>query len=673
MMAHFRVVVIALLLAILVPAVASADPAITSPAPGVQQAEWSFSNPPDYGLVNATIGSSGATLVWSSRNLVDTSASDFALAPMRSNVDLTTSPGDVLIADTSQLGPLQSTVFQPGPAAMADTYIETGSSSSTNFGLNESLKLGFSSRTDWSRSIVRFPSFPVPANATLFLVALSLYLHASDTPDSMPVSVHAMTNNWTEFGSTWDVRDGVVAWNATGGDFDPAELDLAPAVGTAPGWYTWAVTGAAVEWWTGRAPNFGLLLREADDDSNVVRGHKMFWGSDATDASVRPFLTITYATPSSVGILESAIFDTVSGSAWETIRWTATLPSGTTIEVRTRSGPSPAPDATWSAWSEAYLVSGALIASPPARYIEYQARLFTPNTESPVLEDVKIGYGQYEALGRVVTTSVDPVGLLGWGLLGANWSGPQGASVSFAYSQDDGVSWTAATVGEDLTGALTAPVRLRATLRTSDTLLTPTLVAFTLRYSVSLAGPVNPWLSGPTPWLVLTLVAIPSAWLLVQRLRTKPFRPTDLYLIHGDGRLIARVGGEEGAVRDELAASGVFTLVARFVRDSFGGSSGPGDLKHMTVDNREVAIDKGEFLFLALVYGGAAPLDLDRRMSEFLGAIEEAWGPVLRKWNGLRDGLEGLEAPLAWYLRNGYTAAHPRPPASGPLAEESRN
>ncbi|HEX9339557.1 MAG TPA: DNRLRE domain-containing protein [Thermoplasmata archaeon] len=656
-MTRFRVVVVALILGILVaPAVVSADPAVTASAAGEQQAEWAFSNPSDYGLVNATIGASGASLAWLSRTFADTTAADFGLALARSNVDVTASPGDVLIADTSRLGPPLSTAFQPGPASMVDTYIATGSFANTNFGANDTLKLGFTSKSNWSRAILQFPTFPIPANATLLTVDLFLYLYASDRANSMSVSVHAITNNWTEYGSTWGVRDGVLDWTAAGGDFNPTDLDLVPAVGTVPGWYTWDVTRAAVDWWTGRAPNYGLLVRQADDGASVIRGHKMFWSSDAANASARPFLTITYAMPSSLGALESRVFDTGSGGAWETITWTATVPSGTGIEVRTRSGASPAPDGSWSAWSAAYLGPGRPIASPPARYIEYRVQLFTSNTLSPSLHDLTIGYGQFATLGRVLTASLDPVGLLGWGRLQANWSGPPGASVSFAYSQDGGASWTAAAIGANLSGALTKPVRLRATLTTPDTALTPTLVAFTLRYSVSAE---ILWLSGMYPWLLFALVAVPIAWLLVRRLRTKPFRPTDLYLIHGDGRLVARAGGEIGAVQDELAASGMFTLVARFVRDSFGGSSGPGDLKRMTVDRSEVAIDKGAFLFFALVYEGAAPDDLNRRMSEFLGAIEEAWGPVLREWDGLRDEFGDLEPQLAWYLQTGYLVAHP--------------
>ena len=174
------------------------------------------------------------------------------------------------------------------------------------------------------------------------------------------------------------------------------------------------------------------------------------------------------------------------------------------------------------------------------------------------------------------------------------------------------------------------------------------------------------------PWLLLAVAMVPLAWVVLRRVKAGPFRPTDLYLIHADGRLITRIGGPEGPVRDELASSGMLTLVAQFVRDSFGGSAGPGELKSLTVDERAVAIAQGAFVFLALVFEGRAPLDLDRRIAEFLEAIEGAWGDVLRHWDGLREGLADLDEPLAWFLRTGYRSAHPRPPIPLALGKSPR-
>src|SRR5438445_12409280 len=125
--------------------------------------------------------------------------------------------------------------------------------------------------------------------------------------------------------------------------------------------------------------------------------------------------------------------------------------------------------------------------------------------------------------------------------------------------------------------------------------------------------PVAPTPPAPVAfWLLLIPLILFPAWLLVTRLLRGPFKATDLFLIHTDGRLVFHVGGRHVLIRDEIAASGMFTLVARFVKDYFGASGGAGgDLKSLKVDEREVAITKGADLYLPRVAHGPRPQHLD--------------------------------------------------------------
>ncbi len=384
---------------------------------------------------------------------------------------------------TRDLGPMTSVAWQPTPAELADTYLRNGAGSNTAYGMSADLFVGYWGNPEWTRSILRFPALPLPANSILLSAHLELYMHTADTPDAMDLTVHRMTSPWTESGATWNDMDGANAWNASGGggDFDPTPVDIVTGVTNSTGWYSWNVTSLVTGWWNGTVANHGLLVRQADDDLGISLGRKEFFSSDASNASARPRLLLGYRAP----------------------------------------------------------------------------------------------------LGTI-----------------------------------------------DFLAAL--------------------------------------------PWLLLAVAMVPLAWVVLRRVKAGPFRPTDLYLIHGDGRLIARIGGAEGPVRDELASSGMLTVVAQFVRDSFGGSGAPGELKSLTVDERAVAIAKGAFVFLALVFEGRAPLDLDRRIAEFLEAIEGAWGDVLRHWDGLREGLADLDEPLAWFLRTGYRSAHPRPPIPLALGKSPR-
>src|SRR2546426_7894028 len=119
----------------------------------------------------------------------------------------------------------------------------------------------------------------------------------------------------------------------------------------------------------------------------------------------------------------------------------------------------------------------------------------------------------------------------------------------------------------------------------------------------------------PSPfvfWLLLVPLVLFPAWLLVTRMLRGPFKATDLFLIHTDGRLVLHVGGRHILFRDEIAASGMFTLVARFVKDSFSGSGGAGGgLESIKVGERGGAIWEGGVMFLGLRAAGARPEDLD--------------------------------------------------------------
>ncbi len=266
-----------------------------------------------------------------------------------------------------------------------------------------------------------------------------------------------------------------------------------------------------------------------------------------------------------------------------------------------------------------------------------------------------VDFGRYLTPGTLVTEPLSAGNVTAWGRLEVNWSGDPGTSVSIEFSQDGGLSWVPIASGENVTSARPEPIALRLTLGTVDTTRTPVLEGFALGFTtgdrVATIGPLDLW-----PLVIPAVIGL--AWVAFRILSKGRYRLTDLFLIHADGRLIMRVGGEENPMEDELASSGMFTLVIRFVRDSFGGS-GPGELKSMTVDEREVVIGKGEFLFLALVLEGARPAELDDRVAGFLESLEREYDATLRDWNGLDTKLGPLRDRLAWFLQRGYRKNSP--------------
>lgn len=646
-----------LLVGVLLAPSVRADPGISSPALDRGLVEWTFSNPANYTVVSASLGQGHATLAWRTGNFADTAESEFTAGLDLSNVNATASPGDLEINDTSEPGPVQNLTFQPNPAYLDDNYLNASAGGRPNFGTAPNLTIGNAGGSAWTRAVLRFPTLPLPWNATLVSAQLQLYMFKPITSGLMYFSAHRMLDNWTEEGSNWNTRDGTTLWNTTGGDFDPTMLDIAPGVTTAPGWSTWNITSLAVAWWTGTIPNDGLMVRQVAD-TILPLGEKNFYSSDSTNTTLRPRLLLSYTTPSSRGHFESRIFDAGSKAAWDRLGWSVTVPAGTAVAFRTRSGNALPADGSWSPWSAPVSASGSMIASPATRYVEYGVDLFTPSATSPVVHAVTLGFGLYAATGRIDTEPFAPASLQAWGNLSVNATVPAGTSVTLQYSQDNGTSWLPAAVDGSLSSALALPLILRVNLATNDTTFGPIVHGMSVSYRMHPA-PAGDLLGAVYAWVLALVALLALAGLVVaRRLRTEPFRAAALFLIHVDGRLVAHVGAE--GMRDEHAASAMFTLVLTFVQDSFQGPGGTGgELKSLQVDEREVSIAKGKFMYLALVSEGTRPPHLSERMYEFLAGLEAGYGPRLEKWDGLREDILDLDGDLAWFLQRGYRKAHP--------------
>src|SRR2546427_1458608 len=252
--------------AILLVPIVRADPAISNAGPDEGLVSWRFSNPANYTASDVVLGPAGSSLAWLSLSHRDTTRSDFSLASSLTNIDLLKSPGRVLLANTSQQGPAQNLTFQPDAAAMADNFLYSGSGNQ-NYANLAQLFVGNWTTGTWTRSTLQFPALPLPANATIVSARLELYysLVINDTP--MDISVHRVTNSWTEFGSTWNSRDGITPWDEAGGDFDPAVVATVAGGTNVTGWYGLNLSNPGEAWGAPAVPNDRLTGRPASANS----------------------------------------------------------------------------------------------------------------------------------------------------------------------------------------------------------------------------------------------------------------------------------------------------------------------------------------------------------------------------------------------------------------------
>ncbi len=102
------------------------------------------------------------------------------------------------------------------------------------------------------------------------------------------------------------------------------------------------------------------------------------------------------------GTITAEPFDAGNVAAWGRLRYEGERPAGTAIELRTRSGNTGKPDDSWSEWSAPLTgAEGALITSPPARFVQWQATLTGSETRSPDLARVVVPYRQENLAPRI--------------------------------------------------------------------------------------------------------------------------------------------------------------------------------------------------------------------------------------------------------------------------------
>jgi hypothetical protein len=89
------------------------------------------------------------------------------------------------------------------------------------------------------------------------------------------------------------------------------------------------------------------------------------------------------------GNFDSRVYDAGQSTTWGTFSWTSVLPTGTGVTLSVRTGDTPSPDASWTAFQQ--VNNGAAIGIS-SRYLQYRAALSTTNSLStPQLQDVTMG------------------------------------------------------------------------------------------------------------------------------------------------------------------------------------------------------------------------------------------------------------------------------------------
>jgi RHS repeat-associated protein len=229
-----------------------------------------------------------------------TSSATIATTP---TITLTSTPVATNAPPTANL---YSVILQPDETTSSDTFIESGGSSGTNFGVDPSLMIGNATAT--SRTLIKFNLSSLPANATITSAVLTLTVKSDSSSNDRTLYAYRLLKNWAEAGATWNKYDGTNSWTTGGAasftDYDTTILGTTnvsanPAINSTISMNLDASTLEAMR--AGSVDNFGFLLKVNAESSDGIS----YYSSATTTAAYRPTLRVTFTIPDGAPTLTS--------------------------------------------------------------------------------------------------------------------------------------------------------------------------------------------------------------------------------------------------------------------------------------------------------------------------------------------------------------------------------
>jgi spore germination cell wall hydrolase CwlJ-like protein len=222
-----------------------------------------------------------------------------------------------------------------------------------------------------SAILMTFDFAALPAGAVVQDATLHLNLVQSDVSvdNGYVVAAHKMVGTHAVLAAaTGYTADGTTRWTPNaccqnGVPLAQADISAAydsPVIDKAAGFKTWDVTALVQEWLLDPATNAGLLLNA--DASKPGDRYRIFASTEHADATVRPFLRITYSPAADLVISaleESVTSDRVTSEALDPLIEAALAPVATAPISPSGSIATATPAFSWSAVTNAtyYLLS----------------------------------------------------------------------------------------------------------------------------------------------------------------------------------------------------------------------------------------------------------------------------------------------------------------------------
>jgi len=191
--------------------------------------------------------------------------------------------------------------YKEGTAnTVEDTYIEQDHTAN-NHGTDPQWILGKKPNKS-DRPILRFNQITtIPTNAYVTSAVFYMYETAcsSHAAANMSLSLHSLSEAWTEINATWIKRNATTNWTTAGGTYNSTPFNTTIINTTKSAWKSFDMTNMVQQWvkttTNGGVDNNGFLIKqtvETTSDVNIT-----FASSENGTAANRPYLTITYLIP----------------------------------------------------------------------------------------------------------------------------------------------------------------------------------------------------------------------------------------------------------------------------------------------------------------------------------------------------------------------------------------
>lgn len=145
--------------------------------------------------------------------------------------------------------------------------------------------------------------------------------------------------------------------------------------------------------------------------------------------------------------------------------------------------------------------------------------------------------------------------------------------------------------------------------------------------------------SSPLPYILAT-IGIVAAALLYVVYRKRRSRIEEVFLVTQEGLLIDHMSRNLVTDKDADIVGGMLTGIQQFVKDAFKVGE-DRSLHEIEFGEYHVLIERGEFLYLAVVTSGGDGFGTGRKLRKVLEHIERVYGAVLKQWDGDMDKILG--------------------------------